>query len=357
MGAAALPIAGLATGLVGGIVNSNAQNHATAAAQSAADQATAGQNELIQKGMLPIYQSMLSDYQQNYQPLESGAAYQYGQSENALNSVPTAQNLSALLHELGSPSELDAASGLPMQALTQNILSYFNNPGNTLSGINGQGGKALDFYNQEAQQGLDPQYINNAVRTQQNQFQTNLNSVRNSLGGSVPNLAGTLGDMNYQNDNAMLGLLSSLGAQNQTFKNEAEGAALQTAGGIDSQMQNMLINALNIGDNAQSTQLGRQQAGVTGAQDTLTNLLNYITSGKSTLPGVASGFGGIADTYGQRAAGAANQLAGLSANKSNPFLNFANQFASTAAQQGWFQPSARSGAGVPDMQNASFGGF
>lgn len=453
-------------GLVGSIVGNNSANHAQQQAQQAAQQATDGQNALTQQQMA-LYQAMLGDYQKNYQPLEPGLAAQMG---GQLGSLDMGQLLQQFLGA-NMPGQTDAATGIPVQQTLQDVVSYLNNPGGTLSGLNGVGGEtlagmqrgaaggsnlgqitpqmiqqmlgsaagaqgvggqvmqglsqptnlqaltpgvqqgllsggvtggspgapgtgaqALSFYGGEMQNGLDPAVVNSAMGQQQVGFDRQLADVRNMLGGRS-NIGAIMSDIGMQDEQSRAQLLSSLAAQNQGVRQQgaaglfgtgqamdsqsaqrmiqalaaggqldaqtaqnllsqygvaqgnnqmAQGAAQgalgaaggldqqqlqyllgaqQTAGGIDAQTMQMLTQAYQLAQQGQNQVLGNFGNAYGAGNTALGNVQNYVGQGRNFLPGVASGIGGIADTYGQRAGQAAGNAAASAsqAAATNPF--------------------------------------
>lgn len=362
------------------ITGQNPNQGAINNAQNNANQATTAENQLIQ-GILPIYNTELSQFNQNYAPLMSGlgSEMQGLLGENSLGDVSQIMTLAGL-----DPSLRDALTGIPGQGLTNNILSYDSSPGETLSGIGGVGGTALStylnpntnlasvtpglesyfgnpentnlagvtpgaasFYGNEALNGLSPQSINAALNPYDVQSQQQINSIRNSLGDTLPNEAGTLEDLNLQNLQGRTGVLSSLAGENQLAQERGVqgllgtaggldtqtaqmlsvlpslssgldeqtmqriAGAMQTAGGIDQMTQQMLDQAYGIGSQAEGLGMGYGGNSLTNEQSLLGDIQGFLSSGQGLLPGASGGLSSLAGLYGNAAGNAANQAFGL----------------------------------------------
>lgn len=386
------------------ITGQNPNQGAINSAQNSANQAAQGQNQLIQNALLPIYNSMLSSWNQYYAPLQSPMSNEMQglAGGNALGPLSQIDTLTSI-----DPSLRDALTGVPLSGMSDELMQYFMNPGGTLSGLNGVGGEALSqyldpntnlaqvtpgvesyfgnpqntnlagltpgaesFFGNEAVHGLSPQTIGSAVNTMDTQTQQQINSMRNSLGAGVPNIAGLAEDMNLQGLQSKAGLLSGLAGQNQAVQQQGvEGmlgagqgldaqsaqmlgllpglasgldeqsmqrmaAALQTSGGIDQMTQQMLGQAYNIGNQQSGQGMNYFGQGLNTQQGILGDLFNFLGQGRNILPGAASGIGNIANLYGNAASGAANNAMNL-ANAGNAqnqqmfggLANLAGQFA------------------------------
>lgn len=362
------------------ITGTNPNQGAINTAQNNASQATAAENQLIQ-GILPIYNTELGLFNNNYAPLIGGLGgeMQGLLGNNELGNVSQINTLADLM-----PSLRDALTGIPMQGLTGNILQYDSNPQDTLSGLGGVGGEALSgylnpntnlagvmpgvesyfsnpqdtslsqitpgalgFYNNEAMHGLSPETIQSTLNPLDVQTQQQINSIRNSLGDTVPNEAGLLQDLNLQGLQNKAGVLSNLAGENQLAQERgvqgeigtagnldtqnaqmlsmlpgfASGldqqtmqrlaGALQTAGGIDQLTQNMLDRAYGIGTQQEGLGMGYLGNG-SSLQDTLLgDIQGFLSSGQGLLPGASGGLSSLAGLYGNAAGSAANTAFGL----------------------------------------------
>lgn len=184
---------------------------------------------------------------------ESAAAAQAQQSANKISA------------QMG-PLITALTSGIPGN-LNSSVFNYLLNPQSTnlaqaYPGLQSLLSQAGGFYNQEMTQGLSPAYINNALGNYQTQAQQGINSTVNQLGSALPNLAGSVKDMNLNSDMGRANLLSSLGAQNQSVMGQGaaglEGvsqAGAGLAGGLDAQTLQMLTSALSGSQGAQNSGL------------------------------------------------------------------------------------------------------
>lgn len=146
MGPAAAWAVPAGVGLIGSLMGSNQQSQAANAAQQQASQSAAAQQQINQQ-LMGIYNSLFQDYQTNYQPLEAGQSAAMGGVQNATAGVPG--NLETFLQSLMNPGAIDARTGIPTQAATQDIFSYFAQPQNT--NANAAGNIALrDYLNPDA---------------------------------------------------------------------------------------------------------------------------------------------------------------------------------------------------------------
>lgn len=332
-------------GIIDMITGQNPNQSAIDNSQNAANQATAGQNALIQGALLPAYNQLMQNYQQNYMPLQ-GPMSQQMQSLLGGNATPQLSQLSALMS--ANPALLQQMTGINALGTGQNAVNYFSNPGATLSGLGGIGGTvlgselgptnlgavtpaALSQFLQTSQQGLSPQTIGAALNTQQAATQQNINSMRNSLGAGMPNVAGLTKDLNLQGLQGLTGTESQLAGMNQNVQRQGMLDALSTATGLDSQtLQRMLAaestagamdqqtanylqQANQIAQGANQGAFGNLSSGLNMQQGLLGDLQNYLGQGINSLLGGTGGISQIANLYGagaNQAAQNAMQLAG-----------------------------------------------
>lgn len=238
------------------------------AASAAANQASGAENSLIQNGILPIDNTLLNDYTNNYAPVQASTgstASGMAQGASGLGGL-----LSHYLNNTSTPGAVDSATGI-------------NNSGIVNSGLN--------YYANEAATGIDPQYVNSALAGQENQNLTNINTVRNSLGGALNNPNGTINDMNAQNNSSTLSLLGNLGAQNQTIKNNAMSSLTGLAG------------------TTQQTDLSNMLSGLNAGNTNFDSLLTYLNGGTNDLSAAMGSYNQLTGTYQTAATGAAQTAA------------------------------------------------
>lgn len=353
-------------GIIDMITGQNPNQGAINNAQNAASQATNAQNQLIQQALLPAYQELLTNYQQNYAPLQGGVSSAY-KSLLGSNAAPQLSQLSALLS--ADPAMMQKLTGINALGAGQNAVNYLSNPGATLSGLGGIGGnvlqgllgptalgaltpEAMSMFLNEAQTGLSPQTIGSALNTQEAATQSQINSLRNSIGAGTPNVGGLVKDLNLQGLQGLTGTESQLAGLNQQFQNQGLQSALGAAGGLDAQTlqrllsaestagtidtntMNMLMQAAQLGGNINQGQFGNLLSGVNLQQGLLGDISNYTGQGINSLLGGTGGISNIANLYGQAAGGAANNAMSLAnagnAATSNTFSGLAGLAGSLA---------------------------
>lgn len=299
-------------GLIGSLISSNQNAHATQQASNAAQQGSQAETNLINQGLLPIYNQLSGDYSQFYQPYMPGFA---GDLINPLlqgNTLPNTSTIDTLASLF--PQLRDALTGVGMQGITNNILGYDSNPQDTLSGLGGVGGDALStfldpntnlasltpgaiagldpsmlasnfvganaaepFFLNEAQNGFSPQTIQSALNPMDAQVDQQINTMRNSLGSATPNIAGLESDMGLQGLQAKAGILSNLAGENQMFQNQGMQSAFGTANTMDQLTRQSILDQLGVGGGLDQQTMQRLTAALQGAGgiDQLTqNMLN-----------------------------------------------------------------------------------
>jgi hypothetical protein len=360
-------------GLGSSIIQSNAtedaanqQAQASEQATQAAAAATQGQQQLDQEG-LDLSQYLQGIYQQDYAGLNPELGGIYNSELNSTGSqIPQAD--SSALAALMSPGTADAGAGTNALGMNQAVQSYLSNPGGTLSGINGVGGQSLGFYENEAQNGLNPQYAQNALSQSAAGDQSSINNIVNQLGPDAnPNAL----IQNAQNQylSQRTNLAGQFAGDSQQLANQAQGAAQSTAAGIDSQTMQMLQAAAQSG-NSQAQQYLTNLTGAANLGSSLTSGVQGAVEGQqSYIPGVAQQLLNTGSQYGQAASQAAGMAQQDSTNASNiqangaannPFTGLASFFASNpnlfSSQQ--TQPSqVGQGLGSVDLSQFSTGDY
>lgn len=381
-------------GIIDFITGQNPNQGAINNAQNAANTATSAQNQLIQSALLPAYNALLQNYNQNYAPMQSGVSTAY----QSLLGSNNAGGMSALAQAVASnPQLLQQLTGVNSLGTTQNAVDYLSNPGATLSGLGGVGGLAIGgalspsvlsqiapgalslFENQangggpagnaaplslgtfanEAQYGLSPQTLGAALNTQQTQTQQMINSLRNSIGSATPNIGGLASDMQLQGLQGLTGLESSLAGENQNFQHQGAQSLLSGAEGLQGLQTEGMANALNAGTNLDQQQLARLgfAQNIAGGidQNTLNMLLQGAQLANQTNQGAFGNlFTGANFSQGELGdlanylQGGMNSLLGGTSGISN-IANLYGQAASGAAN------SAMNLANSGNQQNAQFG--
>lgn len=258
--------------------NSAAQNQEqTADAASAADTA---QQSALDSQLMSQYDQLMSNYDQYDEGLLSPISTTAGQ----------------VLNE-SEPAQLSGFA---------NAEDYLSNPNATLSGISGTGGYTLQQLYDESQQGLDPAYSSYLQSNLQNEGLQAINQVASE---DLPNPTGAAGDIAMNSLNASASLDAQLAAQNQQVKNTALGALQTTAGGIDEQTLNNLLQGYSL------------------ATQPMTSAEGVVSAGQGALGQGTSGTTGIVNQYANAAGTAANNAQTAAASTTNPFSSLATMFA------------------------------
>ncbi|MDE2104265.1 MAG: hypothetical protein KGL39_43915 [Patescibacteria group bacterium] len=171
------------------ITGQNPNQGAINQANSNAQQATAAENQLIQQQYLPIINTMLSNWNNNYQPVVSQEGTQVGAIQ-------------------------------PNTAAT--------------------GANVMDFFNNEMNHGLTPESIGAAQNTFNTGQQQYLNTIMNNLGSATPNVGGLAENLNRQNLAGRIGLASSLAGMNQGLQNQGATSGMNTSQGLLGDIMNFV---------------------------------------------------------------------------------------------------------------------
>jgi hypothetical protein len=212
-------------GIWDAITGTNPNQGQINSANQASSQATAAENQLIQSSLLPAYQQLMQNYTQNYAPLQGGLG-------SSMSSI--------------------------------------------LGGTNPAMNTALGVFGNEATQGLSNQTIGSALNTQQNQTQSNINSLMNSIGAASPNPAGLAQNLMQEGQQGLVNTESNLAGMNQAFQ---QSGASNLAGLTSSNLQ---------------------------------QIMQYIQQGLGSLEGGTQGISGITGLYGNSANQAAQNAMNLS---------------------------------------------
>lgn len=203
--------------------------------------------------------------------------------------------MSQFMNLASNPQALAAFTGINAPGLMQGATNYLSKPGQTnlaqmFPGATAQlapgqsalglgGSQAMDFYRNEMQQGINPQFAQNAQNQLTQQFGTSvsdimsraapgqntgamLESAQNQLLSSSANLGGQLAGMGqqYANQGAQ-GLVGTGQAMDANTLQRVMGQ-YQMAGGLDQQTMQMLTQAAQMGTGYNQTMLGNVGQGV-----------------------------------------------------------------------------------------------
>lgn len=283
--------------IFGGKQQQNAMNQQSAASQAAAQ----AMSQLVNQGIMPTLNTELQSYQQNFAPLQAGMSGAYGSLLPQLNLPGAYQGMQSALQNLQGLGG-QTISGLGgLQGVTENAFNTLNQvaPG------------AMKLYEQTQAHGLSPQVIGNAYNNLQVQNAQQMNSIKNQLGDALPNLSGTIGDMQLNDAMSRAQLGSNLAAQNQALK--LQGAGLAT--GLGQQLGQDVMSQV-----PQIAQLMGQQFGVGqdifGANQNMFNtgmgaagqIGNYANQGQEFLSQALQGMMSLAGMYGNMASGSASNM-------------------------------------------------
>lgn len=199
---------------------------------------------------------------QYYQPLLGGLSSAYSGMTGAV-----APGLASGLNTaLSSGGNLSGTTGVNPNTGLQQLTGYASQPQNTM--LQGVTPGLEQFYKNEQQQGLNPQYAQNA----QNQLgQANQQGMAEILRGAAPGTNTNALMQNLQSNflQNSANLQGNLAGQSQTFANQGATGLANTATGADTQ------------------KLGMLQAGNTAAQQgntqSLQNLLSTLVQGNNSL--------------------------------------------------------------------------
>jgi len=153
-----------------------------------------------------------------------------GQQNNAYLNNPGASNTSTIggaANQYLMNGQTNTAGNVGLSAIDQ-----LGGPTNLNSGV---GQQALSYYGNEAMNGLDPSVIGAQINNYNNSSQRDINSIRNSLGSSTPNIAGTISDLGEKQFENRANLSSSLAGQDQSFRDSAMAQGFGAGQAIDSQ--------------------------------------------------------------------------------------------------------------------------
>lgn len=186
----------------------------------------------------------------------------------------------------------NAATGAAQQdAAAQSQL--FGSVENTLGGA---WGNASNFWLNESRQGLDPAVIGAANNSYNIGAQQQMANVRNQFGGMLPNLSGTLEDMQENTLQGSEQLQGNLAAQNQGVKNQAMSSYFGGALGMTQPLLNIAGQYGQAGQSAQQNAMGAMQ----GMQQNnpFSAVGNLFTSFGGMMPSASTGGMGSYSPFG-----------------------------------------------------------
>lgn len=293
-------ILGVAGSLFGGAQQQAGMN----AQEQAAMMDSQAMNELINKAILPGFNTEMQTYQQDFAPLQQGISGAYGSLIPQLNLPGAYQGMQSSLGNLEGLGAQTIGGLGGLQGMTSNAFDLLNQ---TVP-------NAMKLYEKTAQHGYSPQVIGNAYNNLQVQNQQQMNSIKNQLGDALPNLAGSINDMQMNDAMSRAQLGSNLAAGDQALK--LQGAGLAT--GLGQQVGQDIMSQV-----PQLAQLMQSQFGIGqdlfGANQQMFNagmgaagqMGNYANAGQSYLTNALNGLSNIAGMYGNMASGAASNMTNM----------------------------------------------
>ena len=313
--------------------------------QAALEQA--GTSQQMANMSIQDMQTLLNAYNQYAAPQQAGAA----QAISGLQAPgqQSGQLASNYINQLGSPS---TAGGVNSPQLLQQLEQFLGNPqttaaqqqfGTTNANLNNTGGTNLaqqapglqSFYQNEMQNGINPQYAQNAQNQLTQQFQTSQNNIlanarpgqnttaleqeaQNNLLTQGANLGGQLaGESQQISQQGAQGAQQLASAQDQQ-KMQMLQQALQNAGASTEQINQFLTQAFQTGNQYQQQQIGNAGQAAQAGTSALDTIMNFINQKANFLPGVGSNAANLSENLGyQSQQGLANLSNNLANN--NPF--------------------------------------
>jgi hypothetical protein len=232
---------------------------------------------------------------QYYQaPLASEAAG-YSNSSNVISQL-LGGNYSSLL---GSGGNLAGQTGINVNQLGQNLTGYASNTGAT--NLAQQNPALSGFYQNEMQNGINPQYAQNA----QNQLAQSAAQQQSNLRATAApgqNIQAGMRDIQNNQLAQSANLAGNLAGQSQTFANQGAQGVAGTASGLDAQTLSMLQAALSGGSGVNQDAIQNLISAISSGQTGLNNATSFTGQGQSGLTSAMGAEAGIADAAGSQAA-------------------------------------------------------
>lgn len=315
-----LPVAGGILSGIGGIVQSNQNSHNQQQMQQMIQQIMQNGGQVDQQ-MLNAITGLQNQAGQYGSVLPGLTSAMQSEAGGAGAQAPGAA--SSYINNAMNPNALAAATGINAGGLTSAATSYLSNPNGTNLSQASPG--AMSFYQNEAQNGLNPQVATNAQNQLQQQFGQSQAAIRQQAApGQNLNAESQAAQNSLLSNSTNLG--AQLAGQDQQFRNIGEAGALSTATGLDAQKQQMLTGAAQLGTNYNQTVLGDQAAGAGFGQQILAALQNFAGQGNQLNEFGISSLGSLGQQYNQQG----EYYSGLASSMpqpTNPFSAFGNALA------------------------------
>lgn len=205
---------------------------------------------------------------------------------------------------LSSGGNLQGQTGINVNQLGQNLTGYASNTGAT--NLAQQNPALTGFYQNEMQNGINPQYAANAQSQIQQNGAQQLADARSHMAPGQ-NMNGVTRDIQNQTLANSVNVAGNLAGQSQTFANQGAQGVGTTANSLDTQTLSMLQAALGGGQSVN--------------QNAITNLLNTLNAGQTGLNNTTSFLG----QGGSQLNNAENSLAGIAQQNASQAAQFGQQ--------------------------------
>lgn len=281
-----------AGGLAGSIGQMLSQNKLSSAIGGASQAQQQANQQAIDNAL-----GLTGIFQNNYAPAAAptGAAY----TQLAAGAGSQTNALAQQLINMGmNPSVVASITGINANQLGQQATSYLSNPaasplGQAYGGLQG-------YYQNEQQNGINPQFATNAQNQLQQNFQQSLNDLQ-SHAAPGQNLAG----MQQQAQNSLLSnsanLAGNLAGQSQQYSQQGAQGLENLASLFGQQSATNMQNAATLGSNINQTQLVNAAGAQGTAANSLSSLLPFLTQGYGAQEGATNTLTGIGTQYGNLA--------------------------------------------------------
>lgn len=261
---------------------------------SGAEQTALNNQSQLNNQILGQSNQLAATNSQFYQPLLQGLSSAYGNNTGAISGGLS----SGLGTALNSGGNLSGQTGVnPNQGLQQ-LTQYASQPGST--NLQGVTPGLQQFYQNEQNQGLNPQYAQNA----QNQLgQASQQGMQNILAHAAP---GTNTNALMQNNQSQLlqnstNLQGNLAGQSQNFSNQGAQGVAGTASSADSQKLGMLQAGNTAGQQGNTQSLQNLLATLTQGQNSLNNSNSFMQQGNTNQQAAMNAMAGIAQQNASQA--------------------------------------------------------
>jgi hypothetical protein len=337
---------GAATGVASAVGGKNSENQASANSQAQEQLAQTSQNQLMTN-----IGNTTNQYNQSYSPLVSPTSSGFGSELSGASGQ--LGSLSSILTQAGlDPSVISQITGINSNQLSQNAISNDQNTSGT--NLAGATPGASSFYQNEMQNGINPQYAQNA----QNQLQQNQNQqIAQAKASAAPGQNVNANIQSIQNAGLTnsANLAGNLAGQNQQIEQQGASGLLSSATNLDSQKQGMLQSAATAGNALNQQQISNLSTSANAGSSILSALQSFIGQGLGAEQTANSELGGVSGTAATSAASMQNQAQQYGASAANGLgsaaSNIGNLFGTTGMLGG--SGSTSTGGGPVNLDLSS----